>query len=89
MNGNGTTAPGLALPGETPWRTITLGETLAPIVETTVSFDVVKPLYEASGNMNTAEVPGAGLLVWMEVRSMKSNYVILISLRQWDTSLYW
>ena len=49
MNGNGTTAPGLALPGETPWRTITLGETLAPIVETTVSFDVVKPLYEASG----------------------------------------
>ena len=40
-------------------------------------------------NMNTAEVPGAGLLVWMEVRSMKSNYVILISLRQWDTSLYW
>ena len=49
MNGNGTTAPGLALPGETPWRTITLGETLAPIVETTVSFDVVKPLYAASG----------------------------------------
>ena len=49
MNGNGTTAPGLALPGETPWRTITLGETLAPIVETTVSFDVVKPLYEVSG----------------------------------------
>ena len=37
------------MPGETPWRTITLGETLAPIVETTVSFDVVKPLYEASG----------------------------------------
>lgn len=26
-----------------------MGETLAPIVETTVSFDVVKPLYEASG----------------------------------------
>ena len=48
MNGNSTTAPGLALPGETPWRTITLGETLAPIVETTVSFDVVKPLYTAS-----------------------------------------
>lgn len=47
-NGNGTTAPGIMLPGETPWRTITVGETLAPIVETTVAFDVVKPLYEAS-----------------------------------------
>lgn len=47
-NGNGTTNPGIMLPGETPWRTITIGETLAPIVETTVAFDVVKPLYKAS-----------------------------------------
>lgn len=47
-NGNGTTAPGIALPGETPWRTITIGETLAPIVETTIPFDLVKPKYEAS-----------------------------------------
>ncbi len=47
-NGNGTSAPGIALPGETPWRTITVGETLAPIVETTVPFDLVKPRYEAS-----------------------------------------
>lgn len=47
-NGNGTTAPGIALPGETPWRTITVGETLAPIVETTIPFDLVEPKYEAS-----------------------------------------
>ncbi len=47
-NGNGTTSPGIALPGETPWRTITVGETLKPIVETTIAFDVVKPKYEAS-----------------------------------------
>lgn len=47
-NGNGTTAPGLPLMGETPWRTITIGETLAPIVETTIPFDLVKPKYEAS-----------------------------------------
>lgn len=47
-NGNGTSAPGIALPGETPWRTITVGETLAPIVETTIPFDLVKPKYEAS-----------------------------------------
>nr|WP_315222074.1 glycoside hydrolase family 97 catalytic domain-containing protein [uncultured Flavobacterium sp.] len=47
-NGNGTTAPGISLLGETPWRTITIGETLAPIVATTIPFDLVKPKYEAS-----------------------------------------
>ncbi len=47
-NGNGTTSPGIPLPGYTPWRTITVGETLKPIVETTVPFDVVEPLYTAS-----------------------------------------
>ena len=47
-NGMGTSAPGIALPGYTPWRTITVGETLKPIVETTIPWDVVKPLYEAS-----------------------------------------
>jgi hypothetical protein len=47
-NGNGTTSPGISLPGETPWRTITVGETLAPIVATTIPFDLVKPKYKAS-----------------------------------------
>ncbi|MGF7139407.1 glycoside hydrolase family 97 protein [Roseimarinus sediminis] len=47
-NGNGTSAPGITLPGYTPWRTITVGETLTPIVETTVPFDVVEARYEAS-----------------------------------------
>jgi hypothetical protein len=47
-NGNGTTAPGIPLMGETPWRTITVGENLAPIVETTIAFDLVKSKYEAS-----------------------------------------
>lgn len=62
-NGNGTVSPGIALPGETPWRTITVGKTLAPIVETTVMFDVVKPLYEASQDFSMDVVHGVGLLV--------------------------
>ena len=70
MNGNGTTAPGLALPGETPWRTITLGETLAPIVETTVSFDVVKPLYAASGKYEY----GRGSWSWIIGMDGSTNY---------------
>ena len=47
-NGNGTVEPAFALPGATPWRTLTLGRDLAPIVETTIAFDVVRPRYETS-----------------------------------------
>ncbi|WP_431209936.1 glycoside hydrolase family 97 N-terminal domain-containing protein [Puia sp. P3] len=47
-NGFGGTGAAIALPGVTPWRTITVGETLKPIVETTIPFDVVEPLYAAS-----------------------------------------
>lgn len=47
-NGIGSHLPAISLPGYTPWRTITVGSTLKPIVETTVPFDVVEPLYEPS-----------------------------------------
>ena len=47
-NGIGSEYAGIPLPGETPWRTITVGSSLAPVVETTIPYDVVKPLYEAS-----------------------------------------
>ena len=49
-NGIGSAKPSIALPGETPWRTITIGDNLKPIVETTVPFDVVEPLYRPSQN---------------------------------------
>lgn len=43
--------------GVTPWRTLTFGSSLKPIVETTIPWDVVEPLYEAStdyqGSRNT------------------------------------
>ena len=47
-NGNGTVEPAFALPGATPWRTITIGKDLSPIAESTIAFDVVKPKYETS-----------------------------------------
>ena len=47
LNGVGSVTPAMSLPGETPWRTITVGP-LANIVETTVPFDLVQPKYEAS-----------------------------------------
>lgn len=48
MNGLGSTSAGITLPGETPWRTVTVGSTLAPIVETTIAHDIVSPRYQAS-----------------------------------------
>lgn len=69
-NGNGTVSPGIALPGETPWRTITVGKTLAPIVETTVSFDVVKPLYPAKGEYTY----GRGSWNWIIGMDGSTNY---------------
>ena len=47
-NGFRSSDAALSLPGKTPWRTITIGDSLKPIVETTISFDVVEPLYEPS-----------------------------------------
>ncbi len=47
-NGFGSTGAAISLPGTTPWRTITVGESLKPIVETTVPFDVVQPMYAPS-----------------------------------------
>ena len=46
--GYGSTTPVVSLPAQTPWRTITVGSSLKPIVETTIPFDVVAPKYEAS-----------------------------------------
>ncbi|WP_291862848.1 glycoside hydrolase family 97 protein [Marinilabilia sp.] len=47
-NGFGSTGAQIGLPGVTSWRTITVGESLKPIVETTIPWDVVEPLYEPS-----------------------------------------
>ncbi len=47
-NGFGSTGAAISLPGNTPWRTITVGSSLKPIVETTIPFDVVDPMYEPS-----------------------------------------
>jgi Glycoside hydrolase 97. len=47
LNGVGSVTPAMSLPGETPWRTITIGP-LANIMETTVPFDLVQQKYEAS-----------------------------------------
>lgn len=69
-NGFGSDFAGIMLPGETPWRTITVGNNLKPIVETTVPFDFVKPLYEPSINYQ----PGRYTWSWLVWQDNSINY---------------
>ena len=63
-------APGIALPGSTPWRTLTVGETLKPIVETTIPWDLVEPLYESEHEYKY----GRGTWSWIMWQDGSINY---------------
>lgn len=69
-NGWGSTSASVGLPCETPWRTITLGTTLAPIVETTVPFDLVEQKYKASQEY----IYGKGSWSWIIGMDGSCNY---------------
>ncbi len=69
-NGFGSDFAAIPLPGETPWRTITLGTSLKPIVETTISYDVVEPLYAPS----TDYKPGRYTWSWLIWQDNSINY---------------
>ena len=70
MNGWGTTTASVSLPAQTPWRTITVGNTLQNVVETTVSFDLVKPKYKASRDYTY----GAGSWSWIIGMDSSCNF---------------
>lgn len=69
-NGHGTTDAALALPGATPWRTITVGSDLRPIVETTISTDVVEQKYATSIDYR----PGRYTWSWLIWQDTSINY---------------
>ena len=69
-NGFGSPLAAIPLPGATPWRTVTVGTTPAPIVETTIAYDVVKPLYQPS----TAYRPGRYTWSWLIWQDQSINY---------------
>ena len=68
-NGFGSDFAAIPLPGKTPWRAITLG-TLKDIVETTISYDLVEPLYEPSTNYQ----PGRYTWSWLLWQDNSVNY---------------
>ena len=69
-NGYGTDFAAIPLPGETPWRTVTLATTLKPIAETTISYDLVEPRYEPSTNYQ----PGRYTWSWLIWQDHSINY---------------
>lgn len=70
FNNIGTEFAGIPLPGSTPWRTLTLGNSLKPIVETTIPFDLVDPLYERNGDFK----PGRYTWSWLLWQDNSINY---------------
>ncbi len=70
MNGWGTTTASVSLPAQTPWRTITVGNSLQNVVETTVPFDLVKPKYKASRDYTY----GAGSWSWIIGMDSSCNF---------------
>ena len=78
-NGFGSTGAAISLPGSTPWRTITVGSTLKPIVETTISFDVVDPLYEPSRNYKYGKATWSWI-IWQDASMNYEDQVKYIDL---------
>ncbi len=68
-NGFGSSGAQIPLPGVTPWRTITVGSNLKPIVETTIPFDLVEPLYEPSQEYHY----GRGTWSWIVWQDQSMN----------------
>ncbi len=69
-DGNGTVEPAFAVPGATPWRTVTVGSTLKPIAESTVTWDVVEPRYVSKHNYKF----GKGTWSWILWQDGSINY---------------
>ena len=78
-NGIGSTTAQIALPGNTPWRTITLGTSLKPIVETTIPYDVVEPLYQATEDYKPGRYTWSWL-IWQDNSINWNNQVKFIDL---------
>jgi len=69
-NGFGTPSAQVALPSYTPWRTITLADNLKPIVESTITWDV---LHGLQPNQPT-EKYGRGAWSWIIAGDGSCNY---------------
>jgi hypothetical protein len=85
IGGNGTSTVGLAIPGCTPWRTLTVAPDLKPIVETTVAWDVVEPQYEAS----QVYEPSRGSWSWILKMDSNTTYPVQLQYVDFSAAMGW
>lgn len=78
-NGFGSATASMALPGSTPWRTVTVGATLKPIVETTVQYDVVGQKYAPSEQYRPGRYTWSWL-IWQDNATKYAEQVQFIDL---------
>ena len=76
---------GLAIPGCTPWRTLTVARDLKPIVETTVAWDVVEPQYEAS----QVYEPSRGSWSWILKMDSNTTYPVQLQYIDFSAAMGW
>ena len=85
IGGNGTSTVGLAIPGCTPWRTLTVACDLKLIVETTVAWDVVEPQYEAS----QVYEPSRGSWSWILKMDGNTTYPVQLQYIDFSAAMGW
>lgn len=74
-NGYGSTGAQVALPSATPWRTITVGKSLKPIVETTIAWDVLgNTAVPDSKRAEVAQKYGRGSWSWIIANDESCNF---------------
>ncbi|MEL1256143.1 glycoside hydrolase family 97 catalytic domain-containing protein [Flavobacterium sp. DGU38] len=97
-NNQGPVTATATLPMQTSWKTITLGRTLKPIVESTASTDVVKPLVKTSKIFDAGRASWSWI-VWQDescnyndqktfidlAADMKCEFILIDAL--WDTTI--
>jgi hypothetical protein len=84
--GVGDTTAAASLPLTTPWRTLTIGATLAPIVESTVATDLVHPLYPPSQTYKSGRASWSWL-VWQDASMNEADqrtFIDLASTMGWE-----
>ena len=78
-NNKGAVTATASLPMQTSWKTITLGKSLKPIVESTVATDVVKPLVSSSKIFDSGRASWSWI-VWQDASCNYNDQITYIDL---------
>jgi len=85
--GRGDVEPVCAAGSSTPWRTLTVGDSLAPVVETTVAWDVVRPAYAPPARPYAFGKGSWSWIVWDDASMNPADqraFVDLAAAMKWD-----